>query len=67
MKDMLAKTEWLKQIENKLPPQPGIAPMRRWQSTYRLRRQLPRTLAHQVKRIHIDYRESWAACIQHSY
>ena len=38
-----------------------------WQLTYRLRRQLPQPLAHQVKRIRIDYRELWAAFIQHSY
>jgi len=29
IKDMLAETEWLKQIENKLPPQPDLAPVRR--------------------------------------
>ena len=67
IKDMLEETEWLKQIEDKLPPQPGLVPMRRWQSTYRLLRQLPRPLAHQVKRICMEYREAWAACIQHSY
>ncbi|KAI4695203.1 uncharacterized protein J4E84_001828 [Alternaria hordeiaustralica] len=48
IKDILAGTEWLKQIENKLPPQPGLASMRRWRSTYRLLRQLPRPLAHQA-------------------
>ncbi|KAI4625760.1 hypothetical protein J4E80_002893 [Alternaria sp. BMP 0032] len=65
IKDILAETEWLKQIENKLPPQSALPPCVAGGQPTDYFNNCPDLW--RIKRMRIDYREVWAAYIQHPY